>query len=106
MADLRSQYRYGRTIVRLRKYSSTPTGALEYGRDVLTESINTNLVPEVELLLIAVEFQLWQADIAKYFLYNFDISRRTKALSATTLKIARATKLAYQSIHELLILGG
>ena len=52
MADLRSQYRYGRTIVRLRKYSSTPTGALEYGRDVLAESINTNLVPELELLLI------------------------------------------------------
>ena len=52
MADLRSQYRYGRTIVRPRKYSSTPTGALEYGRNVLAESINTNLVPEVELLLI------------------------------------------------------
>ena len=36
-----SQYAYGRTGVRLLKYWSTPTGALQYSIDVLTALIRS-----------------------------------------------------------------
>ena len=36
-----SQYIYGRTVVRLLKYWSTPVGALQYGIDVLTTLIRS-----------------------------------------------------------------